>query len=63
MKVVGLEHRSLKRKAAEFDRAKRREKARLIQWAQAGNQEALATLREKYGLKLPLIEEQSKSEA
>jgi hypothetical protein len=53
----------LKQKAAEFDRTKRREKARLIQWAQAGNAEALAALREKYGLRLPLLEEQSKSES
>ncbi len=63
MRVIGLEHRSVKRKAAEFDRAKRQEKARLIQWAQAGNRQAIATLREKYALKLPLVDEQSKSES
>ncbi len=63
MKVTGLEHRSLKQKAAEFDRAKRREKARLIQWAQAGNRAALVTLREKYGLRLPLVEGRTKSES
>jgi hypothetical protein len=56
MKVLGIEHRSLKRRAAEFDRATRLEKARLMQWAQAGNPKALAALRERYRLRLPLVE-------
>jgi hypothetical protein len=60
MKVVGLEYRSLKRRAIEFDRATRREKTRLIQWAQAGDPTALAVLRERYRLRLPLVEERVK---
>jgi hypothetical protein len=63
MKVPRLEHRSLRRRAAEFDRERRRQKARLIQWAQAGNPAALAELRDTYGLSLPLVEERSKSKA
>jgi hypothetical protein len=57
MKVVGLEYRSLKRRAMEFDRAIRQERSRLIQWAQAGDPTALAVLRERYRLRLPLVEE------
>ena len=61
MKVVGLEYRSLKRKAMEFDRATRREKIRLIQWAQAGDPTALDVLRDRYRLRFPLVEERVKS--
>jgi len=60
-KVVGVEYRSLKRKAIQFDRATRREKVRLIQWAQAGDPTALAALRKRYRLRLPLVEERAKS--
>jgi hypothetical protein len=55
-KLPSLEYRSLKRKAMEFDRAARREKAQLMQWAQAGSPTALALLRTRYRLRLPLVE-------
>ncbi len=61
--LPGLEYRSLKRKVAEFDRAARREKAQLMQWAHAGSPRALAVLRARYRLRLPLMESVQKSEA
>ena len=51
-----FEYRSIRRRAAEFDRAEREAKARLIQWAQAGDPAALAKLRQRYRLRLPLVE-------
>ncbi len=55
-KSAGLEYRSLKEKAAAFDRAERNARARLIQWAQAGDPAALMELRERYRLRLPLLD-------
>ena len=52
----GLEYRSLKRKAAEYDRAERNERARLIQWAQAGDPAAITLLHTRYHCRLPLVE-------
>jgi hypothetical protein len=60
-KVVGLEYRSLKRRAMEFDRATWQERSRLIQWAHAGDPTALAVLRERYRLRFPLVEERVES--
>jgi len=57
-----VKHRVVKQRAIEFDRAARREKSRLIQWAQAGDPQALAMLRSRYRLYFPLVEERLKNE-
>ncbi len=51
------EYLAIKRRIDDFELSESLVRNKLMQEARAGDPEALSTLRERYGLRLPLIEE------
>ncbi len=57
------EYLAIKRRIDDFELAESLARTKLIQGAKAGDPVALSILRERYGLRLPLVEESLKERA